>query len=270
MSKNAATTAGAPTHRQISTRELTVCALLCALNVVFGRLFTAMPSAVARFSIEAVPIVLAGYFFGPMAGMLVGFVGDTTGCMFSSYGWDPLISVSPMLMGFFAGLLRPLAYKTEKPWDIWKVAVTILPGKILGSIFWTSQCFIWLGYSKKGLGTLMAARSVEAGLEWVLDTLVVFILLKTGVFRRARVFPPEKRKEKRTAAQLLRYGSAGLMVVQILTFIVGSLTVGLGFMNEELSLAAQIGSCIAYLIPTIGAIVLLVVSNRMADRERQK
>ena len=269
MSKNAATTVSAPTRSQMSTRELTICALLCALNVIFGRFFTAMPSAVARFSIEAVPIVLAGYFFGPVAGMLVGFVGDTVGCLFTPYGWDPLISVSPMLVGLFAGLLRPLAYKLEKPWDIWKVGVTILPGKVLGSIYWTSQCLVWLGYSKKGLGVLMGARTVEAGLEWVLETLVVFVLLKTGVFRRARVFPPEKREEKRSAATTLRYASAGLLILQVLVFIVGSLTVGLGFLNGELTLAARIGSGAAYLIPTLGAIVCLVVSNHRADR-RQK
>lgn len=270
MSKNAAVTVGAPTRGRMSTREITICALLCALNVVFGRFFTAMPSAVARFSIEAVPIVLAGYFFGPVAGMLVGFVGDTVGCLFTPYGWDPLISVSPMLVGLFAGLLRPLAYKLEKPWDIWKVAVTILPGKVLGSVYWTSQCLVWLGYSKKGLGTLMGARAVESGLEWILDTLVVFILLKTGVFRRAKVFPPEKGEEKRDTSVTLRHISAGLMLVQILVFIVGSLTVGLGFLNSELTLAARIGSIAAYLIPTLGAIVLLVVSNRMAGKQRQE
>ena len=60
---------------RMTTRTLSVCALLCALNVVFARFMTVMPSAVARFSIEAVPVLLAGYFFGPVPGMLVGFVG---------------------------------------------------------------------------------------------------------------------------------------------------------------------------------------------------
>lgn len=146
----------------MGTRQIAVCALLCALNVVLARFFTVMPTAVVRFSIEAVPVLLAGYFFGPIFGMLVGFVGDTVGCMFSAYGWDPLISVSLMLVGAFAGLLRPLVYKLEKPWDVWKVAVTILPGKLLGYVVWTSLCFMWLGYSKKGLGVIMWGRATEA------------------------------------------------------------------------------------------------------------
>lgn len=262
MSKNAA----AMSNRRMSTREITVCALLCALNVILARFLTVMPAAVARFSIEAVPIILAGYFYGPVAGMLVGFVGDTVGCLFSPYGWDPLISVSPMLLGLFAGLLRPLCYKLEKPWDIWKVAVTILPGKVLGSIYWTSQCLVWLGYSKKGLGALMGARAIEAGLEWLLDSAVVFLLLKTGLFRRAKLFPPEKRE--RNAAWKLRCVSAGLMAVQILVLIVGSLTVGLGFLNQELSLGSRVLNGLVYAIPMIAAIAVFLAADGKSAQKK--
>lgn len=263
MSKNTA----ALSRSKMSTRQLTICALLCALDVVLGRFMTVMPTAMARFSIEAVPIVLAGYFFGPISGMMVGFVGDTVGCLFTPYGWDPLLSVSPMLMGLFAGLLRPLAYRLDKPWDIWKVAVTILPGKILGSVYWSSQCLVWLGYSKKGLGALMGARAVEALAEWILVTLVVFLLLKTGLFRRANMFPPVREKKDRSAAAVLRYVSAALVVVQVLTFIVGSLTIGLGFMNKELDIVSRALSLVAYLVPAIAAAVALAVSDRLADRK---
>lgn len=63
---------------------------------------------------------------------MVGAVSDTVGCLFSGYGWDPVLTVSPMLLGLFAGLLRPVLYRMEKPWDFWRVAVTLLPGKVLG------------------------------------------------------------------------------------------------------------------------------------------
>lgn len=146
MSKNNALSASGVSRSRMDTRQLAICALLCALDVVLGRLLMPMPNVAFRFSIEAAPIILAGYFFGPVAGMMVGFVGDTVGCLFSGYGWDPILSVSPMLIGMFAGLLRSLAYNVKKPWDIWKVILTILPGKALGSVYWTSQCFVWLGF----------------------------------------------------------------------------------------------------------------------------
>ena len=58
----------------LDTYALTVCALLTALSVVLARLLTIIPSEVSRFSLEAVPILLAGLLFGPLPGALVGFV----------------------------------------------------------------------------------------------------------------------------------------------------------------------------------------------------
>ncbi|MFR8332213.1 MAG: ECF transporter S component [Oscillospiraceae bacterium] len=94
MSKQAVTKEIRPAAKgRMATRVVATCALLCALSVVFARFTTVMPSAISRFSIEAVPIALAGYFFGPLAGLMVGAVSDTVGCLFSGYGWDPVLTV---------------------------------------------------------------------------------------------------------------------------------------------------------------------------------
>ncbi len=195
MSKHATTKQMQPLGGRMATRVVAICALLCALSVVFARFTTVMPSAISRFSIEAVPIALAGYFFGPIAGVMVGAVSDTVGCLFSGYGWDPVLTVSPMLLGLFAGLLRPLLYKMEKPWDFWRVAVTLLPGKLLGSVLWQSYWLVLLGHSKRAMGPLMVYRAAEAGLELVLDTLIIFLLFRTGIFRRMGLWRP-KTKQK--------------------------------------------------------------------------
>ena len=197
MSKNATTKEIQPTTRgRMATRVVATSALLCALSVVFARFTTVMPSAISRFSIEAVPIALAGYFFGPIAGLMVGAVSDTVGCLFSGYGWDPVLTVSPMLLGLFAGLLRPVLYRMEKPWDFWRVAVTLLPGKVLGSVLWQSYWLIFLGYSKKAMGPLISYRCIEAGLELVLDTLIIFVLFRTGIFQRLGLWRPKAAKSR--------------------------------------------------------------------------
>ena len=195
MSKHATTKQMQPLGGRMATRVVATCALLCALSVVFARFTTVMPSAISRFSIEAVPIALAGYFFGPIAGVMVGAVSDTVGCLFSGYGWGPVLTVSPMLLGLFAGLLRPLLYKMEKPWDFWRVAVTLLPGKLLGSVLWQSYWLVLLGHSKRAMGPLMVYRAAEAGLGLVLDTLIIFLLFRTGIFRRMGLWRP-KTKQK--------------------------------------------------------------------------
>ena len=68
---------------KMATRTLACCALLAALSVVLARLIVPMPNAFTRFSIEAVPIFLAGLLFGPLAGAMVGFAADMVGCLFS-------------------------------------------------------------------------------------------------------------------------------------------------------------------------------------------
>ena len=62
---NNPTTATAPaSKRTMTTKTLAYCALLAALSVVLARLIIPMPNVTTRFSIEAVPIYLAGMLFG--------------------------------------------------------------------------------------------------------------------------------------------------------------------------------------------------------------
>ena len=129
--------------RRFNVRQITICALLCAICVIFDRFLPLINTQVLRISLASVPIILAGYFYGGTAGMIVGFVGDTVGCLFSPYGWDPILCLSPMLIGAFAGYLRPLVQKSAKITDIWRIMLTILPGELLGSVFWKSQCFLF-------------------------------------------------------------------------------------------------------------------------------
>ena len=52
-----------------------------------------------------------------------------------------------------------------------------------------------LGHSKRAMGPLMVYRAAEAGLELVLDTLIIFLLFRTGIFRRMGLWRP-KTKQK--------------------------------------------------------------------------
>ena len=104
------------TARPFTTKTLAYCALLAALSVVLARFLIPMPNVTTRFSIEAVPIYLAGMLFGPMAGGLVGFSADLVGCLFSGYGYNPLFCLPPILYGVFGGVFRRyLAQKFSLP-----------------------------------------------------------------------------------------------------------------------------------------------------------
>ena len=192
---NNQTTATAPaSKRTMTTKTLAYCALLAALSVVLARLIIPMPNVTTRFSIEAVPIYLAGLLFGPMAGALVGFSSDLVGCLFSGYGYNPLFCLPPILYGVFGGLLR--RWLMGKP-GLPRLAVSFLPPVVLGSILWQSAALSYV-YNSKGsfqasLVYFLSTRTVQFAVTLVLDVLIVYLLMKSRVFDRMGLWQtPEK------------------------------------------------------------------------------
>ena len=192
---NNPTTATAPASKRImTTKTLAYCALLAALSVVLARLIIPMPNVTTRFSIEAVPIYLAGMLFGPMAGALVGFSADLVGCLFSGYGYNPLFCLPPILYGVFGGLLR--RWLMGKP-SLPRLAVSFLPPVVLGSILWQSAALSYV-YNSKGsfqasLVYFLSTRTVQFAVTLVLDVLIIYLLMKSRVFDRMGLWQtPEK------------------------------------------------------------------------------
>ena len=173
----------------LDTYALTVCALLTALSVVLARLLTIIPSEVSRFSLEAVPILLAGLLFGPLPGAAVGFAADFIGCLFSPFGYNPIFCLPPILYGLCAGLFRP--WLTQKISPL-RIAAAFLPAIVLGSILYQSGslALIYGGDSKLAFFvTKLATRSVQFAVTGVLDVLLVWVLCRSRVFTAAGVWP---------------------------------------------------------------------------------
>ena len=158
-----------------NTYALTVCALLTALSVVLARLLTIIPSEVSRFSLEAVPILLAGLLFGPVPGAAVGFAADFIGCLFSPYGYNPIFCLPPILYGLWAGLLR--GYVWARP-TIW---LAVFPAALCGSVLWQSAALalVYGGEAKLAFFlTRLASRSIQFAVTGVIDTAAVWLLLR--------------------------------------------------------------------------------------------
>ncbi len=177
-----------PQTGRAMTKKLTVCAMLCALSVVLARFVIPMPNDFTRFSIEAVPVFLAGMFYGPVAGALVGFSSDFIGCLFSPYGYNPIFCLPPILYGLAGGFFGP--WLKAKP-SISKLSAAFLPPVILGSILWQSFTLAlvygkgdslwisWLGF--------LSSRGIQFAVTFVLDVLIIYLLQKSGVFRAAKL-----------------------------------------------------------------------------------
>ena len=161
-----------------NTYALTVCALLTALSVTLARLLTIIPSEISRFSLEAVPILLAGLLFGPVPGAAVGFAADFIGCLFSPFGYNPIFCLPPILYGLWAGLLR--GYVWTKP-TVWRVALAVFPAALCGSVLWQSAALalVYGGEAKMAFFlTRLASRSIQFAVTGVIDTAAVWLLLR--------------------------------------------------------------------------------------------
>ena len=181
----------------MQTRTLVTCALLSAITVVLARLIIPMPNATTRFSVEAVPVFLAGMLFGPIPGMLVGLVSDAVGCLFSGYGYNPLFAVPPLLYGLCGGLFRPMLAKKV---SIVRIALAFLPAVVLGSILYQSWSLAFV-YNSQGAFlpsflAQLAKRSVQFAVTFVLDVLIVWGLYKSKVFQTAKLWPPVPKNKR--------------------------------------------------------------------------
>lgn len=196
MSKiNPDSTVTVPRSRAMSTKTLAYAALLAALSVVFARLIVPMPNAYTRFSIEAVPIFLAGSLFGPLVGGLVGFSADLVGCLFSGYGYNPIFAIPPILYGICGGLFQMFL---SRKMSFGRVLLSFLPAVIFGSILYQSVALSYI-YSEAGaflatLITRLSTRSVQFALTIVIDAAIVNFLFKSKIFDRSGVWPPAKAK----------------------------------------------------------------------------
>ena len=178
----------------ITTRTLAYSALLAALSVVLARMIIPMPNASTRFSIEAVPIFLAGMLFGPVPGGLVGFTADLVGCLFSGYGYNPIFCLPPILYGLCGGFAR--FFICEKP-NLLRLSLGWLPPVVLGSVLYQSAALALI-YGKdifyKSYLIYLSSRSVQFAVTIVLDILIVYLLCKSNIFKRMGVWPERKEQ----------------------------------------------------------------------------
>ncbi len=125
---------------QISTRIMTRWALLIALNIVLTRLFSIrIPIGGVegvRIGFGSLPVVFAGIFMGPLAGGIVGAVGDLVGYFINPIGaFLPHFTICAALRGIIPGLIILLVSKTRREVGILPMFVAVGLTLVLVDIF---------------------------------------------------------------------------------------------------------------------------------------
>lgn len=162
-----------------SPRRLALLAMLTAGSIVLSRLCVIYFTPSIRVEFGSIPIFLAGLFFGPVSGVIVGGLADVLGTALSGLGLYPPLTLSAMLLGLVAGLLRRWVLARPVFWKTW--SLTLL-ADVLAKMLWTTY---WLNVLYgTGFLPLLAVRVPLYLALSLAEGFVVFRLVKSGAFRQ--------------------------------------------------------------------------------------
>ena len=181
------------TKRTITTKSLVCCAVLAALSVVMARLLSISVDGGVRYSLDKFPLFLAGMLFGPLLGGMTGFAADFLGSLMQ-FGFNPVFCPPAILYGVFGGLMRH--YIIKKP-SVLRLVLSYLLPVAIGSILYQSVALSCIYPKLETLqGNLiyyLSTRSVQFSIMLVVESFLIYTLLKMNIFTRLGLWPTPKK-----------------------------------------------------------------------------
>ena len=156
--------------KQIELRTLIILALFAAIGAIF-KAFISVDlffggMKISDLSLMALPVLLAGVYFGPMAGAMVGFFAEFAGYLMMPTGaYNPVFSIIAALVGVIAGLF----YWKSKQTTLWKtVALVTLSEVVCSGLLSTLTIHLFYGVPviallpARGIGILIKIPAITA------------------------------------------------------------------------------------------------------------
>ena len=125
-----------------NTKNIAYFGLLIALNVVLTRVGSIRigggGTEIIRIGFGGYPVIFAGIVFGPLAGGVVGAIGDLIGMVVSPMGpYMPHFTLVAALTGIIPGLIMLMFKDSKSKTNFWKLLLAIAIGQIITSVFIT-------------------------------------------------------------------------------------------------------------------------------------
>lgn len=92
---------------------LVLCANLAAISIVLGKYLAINVDQYIRISFESLPVIAGGFFFGPVAGALIGIVADLLGCIMVGFTVNPIITLGAGTAGALAGIVGFVIFRNQ-------------------------------------------------------------------------------------------------------------------------------------------------------------
>ena len=185
----------------LTTRDVAFSAILVALGIVTNTF--ALDTGAHSITFTYTICFIAGHFFGPLVGALVGGIGDIVGCFAKGYTPNPLILVGSVLVGLLPGLIQLLSkkipVKKELYPPLWTVASFVVTFVVV-TVFWNTFA-LWFSYAKasKTYWVYMLARMPLQTIVWAVNlglSLVLYPVL-SKVLKVTPTSVVQKIKERR-------------------------------------------------------------------------
>lgn len=159
-----------------STYVLTTLAVLVAAQIVLSRLLV-IDIGFARFSISSSVSIMAGLWFGPAAGALVGGAADLIGSFLQGYAPNPLIWISSVLWGMLPVLLMKASSKLRVP-RLVRIACSVIITAMVCTMGFTYAGLVMLGYDYRAIFT---TRLIQFAVMTPVLCVLVFCLYNSPV-----------------------------------------------------------------------------------------
>ncbi len=150
------------------TRTLVFLALLVAMHIVLVRLVV-IDLGSYRITVGSVCTIIAGLWFGPVAGGVSGLISDILGCILKGYAVNPFITVAAILWGVVPALTRS-RIQGSRPRKTAVVCASVVAASVLSTLlFTTAGLVIFMGYH---LFAILPGRVVQ----WAIMTPIYCVL----------------------------------------------------------------------------------------------
>ena len=168
-------------------RRLTSMAIFIALQIVLARFAGIQVSEGLRVSFESIPVILAGIWLGPMAGLLVGFLSDFFGTIISGYGVYFLpLAITPILNGVLPGLCYRYIFKENL--NLVKCIAMVVVTEIISSLLLGTYALTWYFHlfvpNKQATFAILFVPRLTKLVTIAFDTVIVWLVHKTA-YKRA-------------------------------------------------------------------------------------
>lgn len=222
----------------LTTRDVAFAAVLVALGIVTNTF--ALDTGTHSITFTYCICFIAGHFFGPLVGAIVGGVGDVVGCFAKGYTPNPLILVGSILVGLLPGIIQLISRKVKVKPDmygpVWTV-VSFVVTYIVVTVFWNTFA-LWFSYARatKTYWVYMLARLPLQTIVWAVNLGLTFVLYPvisrvlhvkpTSVVQKIKerkVEPAEDTRPHRTAKQVLLVDAVNPVVSA--TILIGAILI---------------------------------------------